>query len=138
MDLDSGVCCGNQADPRFGGSVIEESAQLYASWKTWPVGCHRTGAGRIQTATSASGLSAAILHSSDSLDEPALIRSRSGATATIDAAGQPPWSFVSSIISADEHRQIEAWRDGPRLFEHFREPPLSLPTQRPAGLKFAG
>lgn len=89
-------------------------------------------------------MSAAILRISESLDfltvlrevvaaARALTRARSGAIAKIDDVSQP-LAFVSSGISADEHRQLEAWRDGPRLFGHFRAPTLSLPTQRPAGL----
>ena len=80
-----------------------------------------------------SGLSAAILRISESLDldtvlrevvegARALTRARSGAIATVDDAGQP-LDFVSSGISAAEHRQLEAWPDGPRLFEHFRDLP---------------
>ena len=80
-----------------------------------------------------SGLSAAILRISDSLDldtvlhevvngARALTRARFGVIATLDDAGQPQ-DFVSSGISADEHRQLEAWPDGLRLFEHLRDLP---------------
>ncbi len=80
-----------------------------------------------------SALSAAILRISDSLDldtvlrevvagARALTRARIGVIATIDDAGQP-LDFVSSGISADDHRQLEAWPDGPRLFEHIRDLP---------------
>ena len=80
-----------------------------------------------------SGLSAAILRISESLDldtvlhevvegARALTRARYGVITTIDDAGQPQ-DFVSSGISADEHRQLEAWPDGPRLFEHLRDLP---------------
>ena len=80
-----------------------------------------------------SGLSAAILRISDSLDldtvlhevvegARGLTRARFGVIATLDDAGQP-LDFVSSGLSADEHRQLEAWPDGPRLFEHLRDFP---------------
>ena len=80
-----------------------------------------------------SGLSAAVLRISESLDldtvlreviagARALTRARAGVIATIDDAGRP-LDFVSSGISADEHRQLEAWPDGPPLFEHLRDLP---------------
>ena len=80
-----------------------------------------------------SALSAATLRISESLDldtvlrevvagARALTRARAGVITTIDEAGQP-LDFVSSGISADEHRQVEAWPDGLRLFEHFRDLP---------------
>ena len=79
-----------------------------------------------------SGLSAAILRISDSLDldtvlhkvitgARALTRARFGVIATLDA-GQPS-DFVSSGLSAAEHRLLEAWPDGLRLFEHLRDLP---------------
>ena len=80
-----------------------------------------------------SSLSAAILRISESLDldtvlheviegARALTGARNGVIATVDDAGQPQ-DFVSSGIPADEHRQLEAWPDGPRLFEHLRDLP---------------
>ena len=80
-----------------------------------------------------SHLSAAILRISESLDldtvlqevvngARALTRARFGVIATLDDAGEP-LDFVSSGISADEHRQLEAWPDGRRLFEHLRDLP---------------
>ena len=80
-----------------------------------------------------SSLSAAILRISESLDldtvlhevidgARALTGARNGVIATVDDAGQPQ-DFVSSGIPADEHQQLEAWPDGPRLFEHLRDLP---------------
>ena len=80
-----------------------------------------------------SRLSAATLRISDSLDLDtvlhevvkgacALTCAHIGVIATLDDAGQP-LDFVSSGLSADEHRQLEAWPDGPRLFEHLRDLP---------------
>ena len=50
----------------------------------------------------------------------ALIGARCGVIATIGEDGQAQ-DFVSSGITPEEHRQLEAWPDGPRLFEHLRE-----------------
>ena len=78
-----------------------------------------------------SALSAASLRISASLDletvlnevvesARALTGARFGAIATIDEAGAPQ-DFVTSGFTADEHRAMAEWSDGPRLFEHFRD-----------------
>ena len=78
-----------------------------------------------------SALSAASLRIGSSLDldtvlneiaesARALTGARFCAIATIDERGQPV-DFVTSGFAADEHRAIEEWSDGPRLFEHFRD-----------------
>ncbi len=78
-----------------------------------------------------SKLSAASLRISASLDldtvlsevvesARSLTGARYGLIATIDGSGQAE-DFVSSGFTADEHRQIVEWEDGPRLFEHFRD-----------------
>ncbi len=78
-----------------------------------------------------SKLSAASLRISESLDldtvlsevvesARSLTGARYGLIATIDGSGQAE-DFVSSGFTADEHRQIVEWEDGPRLFEHFRD-----------------
>ena len=78
-----------------------------------------------------SRLSAASLRISASLDlntvlsevvdsARALTGARYGVITTIGDAGEPE-DFVSSGYTADEHRQIVEWADGPRLFEHFRD-----------------
>ena len=45
-----------------------------------------------------------------------------GAIATIDESGAAQ-NFVTSGVSEDEHRLMEEWPDGPRLFEHLRDLP---------------
>ena len=45
-----------------------------------------------------------------------------GCITTLDDAGQPQ-DFITSGISAEEHRRLVEWPDGPRLFEHFRDLP---------------
>ena len=50
----------------------------------------------------------------------ALTGARYAAIATIDEAGQPV-DFVTSGFTEEEHRAMEEWSDGPRLFEHFRD-----------------
>ena len=78
-----------------------------------------------------SQLSAASLRISASLDldtvlgeiaenARALTGARYCAIATIDKAGEPV-DFVTSGFTADEHRAMAEWSDGPRLFEHFRD-----------------
>ena len=78
-----------------------------------------------------SALSAASLRISASLDletvlnevvesARALTGARFGAIATIDEAGVPQ-DFVTSGFTADEHRRLAEWSDGPRLFEYFRD-----------------
>ena len=76
-------------------------------------------------------LSAAILRVNASLDltsvlqevvdrARALTGARYGVVTTVDEAGQVQ-DFVSSGFTREEHRQLAAWPDGPRLFEHFRD-----------------
>ena len=78
-----------------------------------------------------SRLSAAILRISASLDPAtvlqevvdsarALTGARYGIITTVDGAGRPQ-DLVTSGFTADEHAQLAAWPDGPRLFEHFRD-----------------
>ena len=78
-----------------------------------------------------SALSAASLRISASLDletvlsevvesARALTSARLGGITTIDEAGAPQ-KFVTSGFSAEEHRRMAEWSDGPRLFEHFRD-----------------
>ena len=50
----------------------------------------------------------------------ALTGARYGAIATIDDAGVPQ-DFVTSGFTAEEHRKLLEWPDGPRLFEYFRD-----------------
>ena len=54
-----------------------------------------------------------------------LTGARYGAIATIDETGAPQ-DFVTSGFTADEHRHIVEWPDGPRLFEFFRDLPGPL------------
>ena len=83
-----------------------------------------------------SALSAASLRISASLDletvlsevvesARALTGARYGAIATIGEAGAPQ-DFVTSGFTADEHRKLVEWPDGPRLFEFFRDLPGPL------------
>ena len=50
----------------------------------------------------------------------ALTGARLGGINTIDEAGAPQ-DFVTSGFTAEEHRRMAEWSDGPRLFEHFRD-----------------
>jgi len=83
-----------------------------------------------------SRLSAAVLRVSANLDlntvmqeiverARALTGTRYGAITTIDAPGRAR-EFVSSGLTSEEHRQLAEWPDGPRLFEHLRDPPAPL------------
>ena len=83
-----------------------------------------------------SRLSAAVLRISASLDldtvlheivesSRALTGARYGGITTLDEGGQAQ-DFVTSGITADEHQQLAAWSDGPRLFEHLRDLPGPL------------
>ena len=76
-------------------------------------------------------LSAALLRVNASLDlttvlqevvdsARALTGARYGVVTTVDEAGRVQ-DFVSSGFTPEEHRQLAAWPDGPRLFEHFRD-----------------
>ena len=49
-----------------------------------------------------------------------LTGARFAAIATIDETGAPR-DFVTSGFTADEHRRLAEWSDGPRLFEYFRD-----------------
>ena len=85
------------------------------------------------------GLSAAILCIGASLDldtvlneivgsARALTGAACGVIATVGEGGQPR-DFVTSGFTPEEHRTMEAWPDGLRLFEHLRAlaAPLRLP-----------
>ena len=87
-----------------------------------------------------SALCAAILRINASLDVDTVLRevvgsaraltgARYGAIAVTDAKGRPR-DFVTSGLSPEQHRALEEWSDGPRLFEHLRglEAPLRLPV----------
>ena len=78
-----------------------------------------------------SRLAAAILRISSSLDLDTVLRevlesaraltgARHGVIATVDEAGEPG-DFASSGLTAEEHRRLEEWPEGPRLFKHFRD-----------------
>ena len=86
-----------------------------------------------------SRLSASILRISASLDVDTVLRevvgsaraltgARCGVIATVDEAGRAA-EFAISGLAADEERQLAAWADAPRLFEHLRSlrGPLRLP-----------
>ena len=96
----------------------------------------RTAAENAALRVRISALSAASLRISASLDletvlnevvesARALTGARYGAIATIDKAGVPQ-DFVTSGFTAEEHRNMEEWPDGPRLFEFFRDLPGPL------------
>ena len=83
-----------------------------------------------------SGLSAAVLRVSASLDldtvlrevvegARALTRARYGAITTIDDAGRPQ-NFITAGFTPEVHRRLIDWPDGPRLFPHFRDLPAPL------------
>ena len=55
----------------------------------------------------------------------ALTEADYGIITTINDSGQVE-DFVTSGSTPEEHRQMEAWPDGPRLFEHFRDLPGTL------------
>ena len=96
-----------------------------------------------------SSLSGAVLRISASLDVGTVLRetvdsaraltgARYGAITTIDEAGRPQ-DFVTSGLTADEQRQLEAWPHAMRFFEHLRDlpGPLRLPDL-PAYLRSLG
>ncbi len=96
----------------------------------------RTAAENATLRARISALSAASLRISASLDlqtvldevvesARALTGARYGAITTIDEAGVPE-DFVTSGFTADEHRLLVEWPDGPRLFEYFRDLPGPL------------
>ncbi len=83
-----------------------------------------------------SRLSAAVLRISASLDVDAVLHeivesaraltgARYGCITTIDEDGRVR-DFVTSGITAEEHRRIAAWSDEPQLFEHLRDLPGPL------------
>ena len=80
-----------------------------------------------------SGLSAAILRISASLDIATVLReaadgaraltgARYGMIATVDGTGEVR-DFVSSGFTDEEHRRLLDWPDGPKLFAHLRDLP---------------
>ena len=84
-------------------------------------------------------LSAAVLRIGASLDigtvltevvdgARALTGASCGAIATVDASGRPG-DFVTSGLTAEEHRALEDWPDGPGLFAHLGglTTPITLP-----------
>ena len=96
-----------------------------------------------------SSLSGAVLRISASLDVGTVLRetvdsaraltgARYGVITTIDKAGRPQ-DFVTSGLTADEQRQLEAWPHAMRFFEHLRDlpGPLRLPDL-PAYLRSLG
>ncbi len=87
----------------------------------------------------AAALAAAILRIGASLDLDTVLRevvdsaraltgARYGVITTVDDAGQPR-DFVTAGFTPDEHRAMETWPDGLRLFGHLRDlaAPLRLP-----------
>ena len=87
----------------------------------------------------AAALAAAILRIGASLDLDTVLRevvdgardltgARYGVITTVDDAGQPR-DFVTAGFTPDEHRAMESWPDGLRLFGHLRDlaAPLRLP-----------
>ena len=80
-----------------------------------------------------SKLSAAMLRISESLDLQTVLqeiasaaRALTGARCTVLVAideSRAPHEFVTSGLTADEHRLLLEWPDGERLFEHFRDLP---------------
>ena len=83
-----------------------------------------------------SRLSAAVLRISASLDLDTVLRevvdsaraltgARYGLITTLDQSGQVR-DFVTSGLTPEEHRRLESWSDGPRLFEHLRDLPTPL------------
>ena len=85
-------------------------------------------------------LSAAVLRISASLDEDTVLReivdsaraltgARYGVIATVDEAGRPrPQDTIIAGLPPEEERQVAAWPDAMRLFEHLRglDGPLRL------------
>ena len=83
-----------------------------------------------------SKLNAAVLRISSSLDLDTVLRevvasaraltdARYGVITTIDKTGQAQ-GLVTSGLTPDEHRQLAAWPDGRRLFEHLRDLPGAI------------
>ena len=95
-----------------------------------------TGPGRGASGDRASRLSAAILRINQSLDLAtvfdevvdsacALTGARAAMITTIDERGEVQ-DIVIRGLSAEEHREMLAWPDGERLFEHLRDLPAPL------------
>ena len=96
-----------------------------------------------------SSLSGAILRISASLDVGTVLReaiksaraltdARYGVITTVDESGQPR-ELVTSGLSADEQRQLEAWPHARRFFEHLRDLPGPLRlTDLPGYLRSLG
>ena len=83
--------------------------------------------------TSLSTLSKALLRISTSLDLETVLRevidgtraltgAKDGCIVTIDETGEPQ-DFVTSGMTGEEHRQLEQWTDGLRMFQHLRDLP---------------
>ena len=96
-----------------------------------------------------SRLSAAALRITASLDVGTVLQqivesareltgARYGAIATIDDSGKPE-DFVTSGITAEEHRRLTNWPEGPRLFDLLRDLP-GVPTEKeiPASARSIG
>ena len=86
--------------------------------------------------TRSSSLIEAILRVSASLDITTVLRgvvesaraltaARYGVIVTVGDSGETQ-EFFTSGVEPDEHRRLEQWPDGPRLFEHFRNLPGPL------------
>ena len=94
-------------------------------------------------------LSSAILRISASLDVTTVLQeavdsartltgARYGLIATTDPAGEVQ-EFVSSGFTAEEHRQMTEWSDGPKLFAHLRDLPGPIRlTDLPAFVRSMG
>ena len=68
----------------------------------------------------------------------ALTSASYGMIATVDERGQPQ-DFITSGLTAEEHRQFAQWSDGPRLFEHLRHLPTPVKiADAPAYLRSHG
>ena len=96
-----------------------------------------------------SRLSAAVLRVSDSLDLDTVLQevvdgardltaARYATIVTVDDAGNVA-EFVTSGFTPEEARELAAWSDGPRVFDHFRDlaAPLRL-TDLPAYVRGLG
>ena len=89
--------------------------------------------GRAPDETHLSALSKALLRISASLDLETVLRevidgaraltgARDGCIVTIDDSGAPQ-DFVTSGMTEEEHRQLEQWPEGQRMFQHLRDLP---------------
>ena len=110
---------------------------LQASERGWPLtSCRELRRENEALRDRISRLSAAVLRVSASLDLDTVLRevvesaraltgARRGVITTHDEGGQVV-DFVSSGMAPEEHRQLTAWPDGWRLFEHLRDHPGTL------------